>query len=501
MLVQLDRMKKEYDGFSLELNMEIPENQVTGLIGANGAGKSTTFKLMLGLIRPDEGNVEIFGRNAAEMGAEDKQKIGAVFSDSGFSEYLKVQQLIPIMSRFYPDFQEEEFRGRCERFKIPLNKQIKEFSTGMKAKLNVLLALSHDSRLLILDEPTAGLDVVAREEILDLLREYMEIPGRSIVISSHISGDLEHFCDDLYMIHEGKIVLHEETDRILEEYGFLKVSEQEYEALDKEYLLRVRKESFGYSCLTNQKNYYLENYPGIIVEKGSVDEVISMLVKGRTVMRGLLMKDLELIKINMKMYLAVFLIGIIYLVAQENGSTFFVAYAIFVSIGVSVGTISYDGYHHGMKFLMTLPVTKKQYVQSKYLLSFGFAVLVSVISLLLGMIRIQISGKQEAEDLLISAGTALVISCIILCGMIPLRLKYEAEKSRIVMVAAVAVIFLVAAVCKELYDVYQKSFGKGLQFLDTLSGWQIAVGLIVVMMICLAVSVKVSERIMEKKEF
>lgn len=116
-------------------------------------------------------------------------------------------------------------------------------------------------------------------------------------------------------------------------------------------------------------------------------------------MRGLLMKDLELIKINMKMYLAVFLIGIIYLVAQENGSTFFVAYAIFVSISVSVGTISYDGYHHGMKFLMTLPVTKKQYVQSKYLLSFGFAVLVSVISLLLGMIRIQISGKQEAEDL------------------------------------------------------------------------------------------------------
>ena len=215
-------------------------------------------------------------------------------------------------------------------------------------------------------------------------------------------------------------------------------------------------------------------------------------------MRGLLMKDLELIKINMKIYLAVFLIGIIYLVAQENGSTFFVAYAIFVSIGVSVGTISYDGYHHGMKFLMTLPVTKKQYIQSKYLLSFGFAVLVSVISLLLG---IQISGKQEAEDLLISAGTALVISCIILCGMIPLRLKYEAEKSRIVMVAVVAVIFLVAAACKELYDVYRKSFGKGLQFLDTLSGWQIAVGLIVVMMICLAVSVKVSEGIMERKEF
>nr|WP_295284270.1 ABC transporter ATP-binding protein [uncultured Blautia sp.] len=280
MLVQLDRVMKEYGSFALELNMQIPENQIIGLIGANGAGKSTTFKLMIGLIRPDQGNAEVFGRNAADLGAEEKQKIGVVFSDSGFSEYLRVQQLIPVMKRFYPDFQEKEFRKRCERFKIPLNKQIKDFSTGMKAKLNVLLALSHDSRLLLLDEPTAGLDVVAREEILDLLREYMEIPGRTIVISSHISGDLEHFCDDLYMIHEGKIVLHEETDRILEEYGFLKVSEQEYEVLDKEYLLRVRKESFGYSCLTDQKNYYLENYPGLVVEKGSVDEVISMLVKG-----------------------------------------------------------------------------------------------------------------------------------------------------------------------------------------------------------------------------
>ena len=280
MLVQLEHVMKEYGSFALELNMQIPENQIIGLIGANGAGKSTTFKLMIGLIRPDQGNAEVFGRNAADLGAEEKQKIGVVFSDSGFSEYLRVQQLISVMKRFYPDFQEKEFRKRCERFKIPLNKQIKDFSTGMKAKLNVLLALSHDSRLLLLDEPTAGLDVVAREEILDLLREYMEIPGRTIVISSHISGDLEHFCDDLYMIHEGKIVLHEETDRILEEYGFLKVSEQEYEVLDKEYLLRVRKESFGYSCLTDQKKYYLENYPGLVVEKGSVDEVISMLVKG-----------------------------------------------------------------------------------------------------------------------------------------------------------------------------------------------------------------------------
>ena len=278
MLVQLDHVRKTYGSFTLELNMQIPENQIIGLIGANGAGKSTTFKLMLGLIRPDQGSVEIFGRNAADLGAEEKQEIGAVFSDSGFSEYLKVQQLIPVMSRFYPDFQEEEFRGRCERFKIPLNKQIKEFSTGMKAKLNLIVALTHQAEFLMLDEPTAGLDVGARERMLDILREYMEEePERSILISSHISSDLEHLCDDIYVIHKGKIVLHEEMDRILEKYAMLKVSEEQYQALDKSYILKERKENFGIACLTNEKQYYTENYPEIVVESGSLDQVLSLI--------------------------------------------------------------------------------------------------------------------------------------------------------------------------------------------------------------------------------
>lgn len=225
----------------------------------------------------------MFEKKAGELSAEDRQKIGTVFSDSGFSEYLTVQQVGRIMQEFYPDFEPEQFYRRCEYFHIPQKKKIKEFSTGMKAKLKILLAVSHDSRLLILDEPTAGLDVIAREEILDLLRGYMEVPGRSVVLSSHISGDLEHFCDDLYMIDKGKIVLHEETDRIMEEYGLLKMSEQEFTGLDKEYLLRVRKESFGYSCLTDQRTYYLENYPMIVNEKGNIDEVIAMLVKGERV--------------------------------------------------------------------------------------------------------------------------------------------------------------------------------------------------------------------------
>ena len=130
MLVQLEHVRKKDGSFTLELNMQIPEDRIIGLIGANGAGKSTTFKLMLGLIRPDQGSVEVFGRNAEDLGAEQKQEIGTVFSDSGFSEYLKVNQLIPVMKRFYPDFREEEFAERCEKFQIPRNKQIRDFSTG-----------------------------------------------------------------------------------------------------------------------------------------------------------------------------------------------------------------------------------------------------------------------------------------------------------------------------------------------------------------------------------
>lgn len=137
------------------------------------------------------------------------------------------------------------------------------------------------AKLLILDEPTAGLDVIARDELLELLREFMEQDEeRSVLISSHISGDLESLCDDLYMIQDGKIVLHEDTDVLLSEYALLKVDEEQYEKLDKQYILRVKKETYGYSCLTNQKQFYIENFPKIAIEKGTVDEVISLMVRG-----------------------------------------------------------------------------------------------------------------------------------------------------------------------------------------------------------------------------
>ena len=174
----------------------------------------------------------------------------------------------------------KEFEEKCRKFQIPDNKKLKEFSTGMKAKLKVLVAMSHHAELLILDEPTSGLDVVARQEILDMLRTYMEDESRAILISSHISSDLEGLCDDFYMIDHGNVILHEETDILLSEYGILKVTEEQYESLDKQYILKKKKENFGYRCLTNEKQFYVENYPDITVEKGSIDEMILTMIGG-----------------------------------------------------------------------------------------------------------------------------------------------------------------------------------------------------------------------------
>lgn len=221
----------------------------------------------------------------------------------------------------------------------------------------------------------------------------------------------------------------------------------------------------------------------------------------REIMSGLLMKDLELLKVNIKTYFIVFAVGIIYLFVQTDGSIFFISYMIFVSLSVTVGTISYDGYHHGMNFLMTLPVTRKQYVWSKYLLGFCFAAVTGMAALLIGILKVQVTGNQEMQDLLISAGVSMILAGMILCGTIPLRLKYEAEKSRIIMVAAAAALFLLVAVCREGYNIYKKGFVRGFEFLERISGWQTACLMIVLLMICTAVSVKVSERIMERKEF
>lgn len=280
MLAELKHVKKQYKDFTLDCSMEIQENCVTGLIGANGAGKSTTFKAILGLLEPDSGTIRVLGKDSRELLPEDRREMGTVLSDSFFSGYLTAEQIAGIMKSLYPQFGKQEFQRQCARFQVPMNKKIKEFSTGMKAKLKILTATGYGARFLILDEPTAGLDVMARESILDLLREYMEVPGRGILISSHIASDLEQFCDEIYMIHKGRIILQEETDAILGNYGVVKADSEGFALLDKRHILRIKREAFGYSCLTDQRQFYQENYPSLTIERGSVDAVLTMMAKG-----------------------------------------------------------------------------------------------------------------------------------------------------------------------------------------------------------------------------
>ncbi len=280
-MLQIEQLRKSYGTFSLDCSMEIRPGFVTGLIGQNGAGKSTTFKAVLGLITPDSGSIRIFGRDIRELSARERQGLGVVLSDSGFSGYLTIRDIVPVMEQMYEKFDKKFFLEQVRKMGLPERKKIKEFSTGMKVKLKVLAATSHDARLLILDEPTAGLDVVARDELLEILRDFMgKDDERAIIISSHISSDLETLCDDLYMIHEGKIILHEETDVLLSSYAMLKAEERQYASMDKKYILRRRKESFGYSCLTNQMQFYKENYPKLTIEKGTIDDVITMMIRG-----------------------------------------------------------------------------------------------------------------------------------------------------------------------------------------------------------------------------
>ena len=254
-MIQINGLKKKYKDFTLDLTLDLPKGRVSGLVGKNGAGKSTTLKAILGLIQTDEGSVKVFGKDAFNLTSEEKQQLGVALSDSSFSGYLTVDAVKNILKNMYHSFDEEKFLDLSEKMKLPLNKQIKEFSTGMKAKLKVIAALCHKAKLLIMDEPTSGLDVEARNEVLDILREYL--------------------------IDEGRLLLHEQTDELLDKYGVIKADDETFEKLEKDHILAYKKEKFGYSLFTDEKEYYRENYPDLIIENGNIDDLILIMTGGK----------------------------------------------------------------------------------------------------------------------------------------------------------------------------------------------------------------------------
>ena len=259
---------------------------VWGLLGANGAGKTTLMRMIADIMVPTNGAIYYDGQDIHEMGKAYRELFGFLPQDFGYFRDFTVKDYLEYMAAL-KDVPARETSRKINHLLDILTlsdvkrKKIAKLSGGMKRRVGIAQAMLNDPKILVMDEPTAGLDVMARDDMLEILREYMETPGRSILISSHISTDLEGICDDIYMIDEGKILLHEETDKLLDQYGLLKVKADQYEALDKAYILAHKKEEYGYSCLTNERQYYQENYPDITIEKGKIDDVIIMMKRGQ----------------------------------------------------------------------------------------------------------------------------------------------------------------------------------------------------------------------------
>ena len=274
--LKLENVTKEYKDFKLEnVNINLPKGAIMGFIGENGAGKSTTIKLIMDLISRDEGTITIFGRDNRDDMKSIKEKIGVVMDESAFPENLNAIEINSIMKKIYKTWGENKFYELLGKFSISRNKPVKEYSRGMKMKLSIAAALSHDSELLIMDEATSGLDPIVREEILDIFMDFIQDENHSIFLSSHIISDLEKICDYVTFIHKGKIIFSEAKDVLLDNYGILKCSEEEFKKIDSRIVKGVRRNKFGTEALI-LKNQIKGSY---VVDKAGIEDIMIFHVK------------------------------------------------------------------------------------------------------------------------------------------------------------------------------------------------------------------------------
>ncbi len=275
--VEMRHVEKNYGQFQIrDLNLCLPSGYIMGLIGENGAGKSTTIKMILNLIRMDQGEIRVFGEKTEDSPADSKEEIGIVLDESQFPEGVTVEQVNKIMKNIYKKWDEEEFYRLTDYFSLPRKKKhFKEFSRGMQRKLSIAVAMAHNAKLLILDEPTSGLDPVVRDEILDLFNDFTRDENHSILISSHIVGDLEKLCDYVAFIQKGRLMICEEKDQLLESYGILKCSEEELAELDEQAVAGIRDYGYGVEALV-EKCWLPEGYQ---TEAPSLEDIIIFLSK------------------------------------------------------------------------------------------------------------------------------------------------------------------------------------------------------------------------------
>ena len=271
--IELKGLKKSFPDFTLgPVDLAVPEGTILGLIGENGAGKSTTIKLMLGLLRTDGGSITILGQDAKKL---DKNEIGVVLDEPGFPSLLNAKEIRSFLKDIYRNWDDAAWQDYMRRFELPQEKKFTEFSKGMKMKFAIAAAMSHHARLLILDEPTSGLDPVVRDEVVGILSEFTREPDHSVLLSSHIVSDLEKLCDYIAFLHKGQLLLNEEKDALYEEYGLLRCDLETLRTLDPKSIIGKKETPYGAEVILRR-----DAAGNLTLSPIGIEELFVFMVKG-----------------------------------------------------------------------------------------------------------------------------------------------------------------------------------------------------------------------------
>lgn len=278
-ILKVENLSKNYVDFNLNnISFNLPKGSIMGLIGENGAGKTTTIKLILNLIRKNSGSIKIFDLDNITNEQKIKQDLGVVLDESYFHDNLKPKDIAKIMKSFYNEWDKKVFHHYLNKFKLPEDKIVKDYSKGMKMKLSIAVALSHNPKLLILDEPTGGLDPVVRNEILDIFLDFIQDEEKSILFSTHITYDLDKIADYITFIHDGSLVFSKSKDEILDNYGILKCNEKDFSKINKDNIINYRKSQFGYEVLIKNKQN-VKDYKGYVIDSVNLEDVMLFYIR------------------------------------------------------------------------------------------------------------------------------------------------------------------------------------------------------------------------------
>lgn len=281
-ILQIKDLTKRYKNFTLDhVSMEIPQGMIFGLVGENGAGKTTTISAVLNMIEKDEGTITVFGKDHQRAEREIKQDIGVVIDGLGpFTGYY-VKDIHPIMKKIYDNWDRELFFGYLESFRLPLDKKIKDLSKGMAVKLNFAIALSHHPRLLILDEATSGLDPVMRDEILSLLQDFVIDGASSVLLSTHITSDLDKIADYVMLLHEGKVMFTKTKEELDVDFGILHCGKDMFDALSDEDIVYYIKEEFEYRVLIQNKRELVASIRNLVIDRATIEDIMLFYIRGK----------------------------------------------------------------------------------------------------------------------------------------------------------------------------------------------------------------------------